>query len=221
MSLFVPLLAAATFALVHLHGTRFSAVLERDKSKAGALGGGVAVSFVFLELMPELDDGHELVGELIYFVVLGGFVLVYGLNHLAHRKSVTPTHFFSIQLGVAVLYNWLLVYSFPYSGDIQDLTTIVLLVIHLYFFDHSLRSSAPASYDRWGRWILALSSLLGGASLTLLGFQNPLVDDILVALLAGTIIFNVFSEELPHYKHMKFSWFIAGIVIYLALFLFI
>jgi hypothetical protein len=191
--------------------------LEKDRNKAGALGGGIAVSFVFLELMPELDHGHELVGELIEFVVLGGFVLVYGLNHLAHRRSGSSIHFFSIQLGVAAVYNWLLVYSFPRSNDTHDMATAALLVVHLLFFDHSLRRSDPAAYDRWGRWVLALSSMLGWVALISVDEQTPMVDDILVALLAGTIIYNVFSEELPRHRNLKFLWFIAGIGIYIAL----
>ena len=215
MTISIALISATVFALVHVLGTRFSAVLEKDKHSAGALGGGVAVSFVFLELMPELDHGHELVGDLIEFVVLAGFIVVYGLNHLAHRRS--GTHVFSIQLLVAALYNWLLVYSFPRSSDVQELTGCAVLIVHLFFSDHSLRSSAPEAYDRWGRWVLAAASMLGWVTLTWVGPQTPLVDDILVALLAGTIIYNVFSEDLPHYKHMKFHWFIAGIAVYLVL----
>ena len=49
------------------------------------------------------------------------------------------------------------------------------------------------------------------------GFPDDVVSDALTALLAGFILLNVFSEELPQYDRSDFRWFLAGVVAYALL----
>lgn len=60
------------FALCHLAAPKLFALRERIRRAEGSFSGGLAVAYVFLHLLPEIDAGGELLGPRIYFVVLVG-----------------------------------------------------------------------------------------------------------------------------------------------------
>lgn len=216
--MYIALVAAVLFSLVHILTPRFSLVLSRNVAVAGSFGGGIASAFVFLELLPELDHGHQLIGEAIEFVILGGFIAVLGLNHLSEHRFKHKTKFVSIPIFIACAYNWLLIFAFPRSGNVYDLVICVLLVLHLAFYDHSLRKESPAKFDAWGRWLLVLSSLLGWFALVTIGHSGPFVEDLLIGLLSGAIIYQIFTFDLPATKETRFFWFLGGVLLYLGLY---
>lgn len=49
---------------------------------------GLATAYVFVVLLPELETGHEIIGDYIFLIVLAGFVTLYGLEHVAHRTGM-------------------------------------------------------------------------------------------------------------------------------------
>lgn len=101
---FLPLLVAVTLAVLHLlaGGLRFLHVTPRSRWLSFA--GGVAVAYVFVHLLPELQAGQEEIrraGSLgarwlenhVYVVALFGLSVFYGLERAAkcdrHRDAAT------------------------------------------------------------------------------------------------------------------------------------
>ena len=71
-------------------------------------------------------------------------------------------------------------------------------------------------FDKWGRYILAVASLIGWAAL-LLATPSEIFSDLLIAVLTGYIIHTVFRSELPAFEESNFRWFLAGVVVYALL----
>ncbi|HIK31893.1 MAG TPA: hypothetical protein IGS17_10340 [Oscillatoriales cyanobacterium M59_W2019_021] len=72
-------------------------------------------------------------------------------------------------------------------------------------------------FKSWGRYVL-IAALV--AAFTIDFFTEPaneLVSDVLIAILAGSLIFNIFKEELPSPENSSFRWFGAGAILYLVL----
>jgi hypothetical protein len=91
-----------------------------------------------------------------------------------------------------------------------------VLALHFAVNDHAFRSHHKASYDRYGRWILALAVLAGyviGA-----GYQvaEPTIA-VLWAFVAGGLILNVIKDELPEHRESALGFFVAGLAGYTAL----
>ena len=222
MELPISIVVAILFAMVSICVSGLEKILERNLVAAKSLGGGLAVSYVFLELLPEVDHGHELIGEAIEFVVLIGFLVVFGLHRLVHhrsRASSSGPNTFYIQFLIAFVYIWLLVYTFPIDGGLYALGIGVLMIIHLIFFNYSLREEGEEAFDRWGRWGIALASILGCLSIWLIGPASPLVGDIFIGILAGTIIHQVFTIEIPDAGSVKFAWFLLGVILFASIYI--
>ena len=84
---------AAVLAAVHLFAGRFHfRTIPRSAWLSGA--GGVSVAYVFVHILPELSERHEMLEESligfvehhIYLVALSGFAAFYGLEQLAQRS---------------------------------------------------------------------------------------------------------------------------------------
>jgi exosortase/archaeosortase len=77
------LFVAILFGVVHIFGPRFRTFMQAAGKTAilGSLGGGIAVAYIFLQLLPELEAAEgRLLGDSIHLIVLVGFVVFWGLE---------------------------------------------------------------------------------------------------------------------------------------------
>lgn len=240
--------AVVTVALVLLHAAvphvrRLPHVSQRA---IGSLAGGVAVSYVFLHLLPELAQGGEELSEAleeafeatplvelaIFFVALAGFVVLYGLERLAvHSGSgrapgriatAGDPHIgiYRLHLGSFALYNGLITYTMPLrfrTGAAFAVLFAVAMGLHFVLTDRGLAEHYPRRFARNGRLLLAAALVAGWLVAATTPPAGTLVVTLLTALLAGGILLNVFKEELPSADRSSFTWFLSGAGLYTAL----
>ncbi|GAA3744774.1 zinc transporter ZupT [Spinactinospora alkalitolerans] len=71
--------------------------------------------------------------------------------------------------------------------------------------------------DRFGlrtRLLLAAALLLGWLLALVAAPTSTLVVSLLTAFLGGSILLNVFKEELPSARRSSLAWFTVGLVLY-------
>ena len=85
------------------------------------------------------------------------------------------------------------------------------------YADYRLGAEYPRQFDRWGRYVLATAPLAGWLVDLLHVERDPLVSDVVTALLAGSILYTIVRRELPQDEHSSFPWFLAGALVYLVL----
>lgn len=207
---------AIVLSLVHLSAWRFATSLQKYDKPINSIGGGLAITYVFLVLLPELDMGHHFFGKKIYLLVLVSFILFYGLHKLRIR-STDDSKKYLIALAYSVIYNWLLIYGMPESvfDSSLHLALVTLAIgLHLLHTDITLIELDSARYRKSGRWILVLALMGGLATRLSVNEVSEMTNDIITALLAGAVIYSVFNEELPEVEANNLRWFVLGIVLY-------
>lgn len=217
---------ALFLAATHFAAPTLRKFIEANEARISSLGGGMAATYVFIHLMAELDKGHELVGDRIHLFVLFGFLSYYGIEHflsqakrnkrLAERSRLE----FSIQIAIGWVYSWLIMYSMPESiqeTGIRIVPPLVALALHLIYSDFHLGKEFSSQFDRWGRIVLASAPIVGWAGDMIYFQDNPAVSDLLVALLAGAVIYKLFKYELPEHRKSSFAFFLLGVIAFLAL----
>ena len=80
------LIFSLIIAACHIFAPQLFRLLKKREAFVGSFGGGMAVAYVFVVLLPELDKGHELLGRFIFFLALISFILFYGLQELVTRR---------------------------------------------------------------------------------------------------------------------------------------
>ena len=228
--------AAAAFtvvlAAVHLLAGRLWAGSDY-RPRVLSAAGGASLAYVVVYLLPEINEAVLDVVESdagsagffgrdveVYVVVLAGFLTFYAVHALASRTTHGETDQGSVtfwaHLASFAVYNALIGYL-VFHQERPGTTALVLYTVamglHFLVTDAGLRRHHGRTYHRLGRWLLAGAILLGGlvGGLTTVA-EGPLA--LLLAFLAGGIVFNVTKEELPDPEASRFVSFIVGAVCY-------
>ncbi|WP_205502758.1 hypothetical protein [Rufibacter psychrotolerans] len=230
------LLPLVGLVLVHLFGYRlkFLAGIPRSIWLSGA--GGVSVAYVFLHLLPELQEGQRHVEEAaqsrglyflehhMYLMTLVGLAAFYGVERMAvtsrregkGTEEGTPASVFWVHIGSFALYNALIGYLL-HQREAQEFQEIlfywVAMALHFLVNDFGLREHHKERYQSAGRWFLVLALAVGWA-LGLVAEVSEAATALLQAFLAGGIVLNVLKEELPEERKSKFWAFLVGTAVY-------
>jgi hypothetical protein len=241
-SLIGGLVIASVLAVLHLLAPRIRGLPGVPERATGSFAGGLAVAYVFLHLLPELVEGNEAIGKAledvvdttplldlaIFGVALAGFTLFYGLGRRAdhmgdHGDAETEPGaraLFRVHLGSFVVYNALITYTMPLrlrTGVAFAIMFTVAMGLHFVLTDRALEAHYPRRFRRYGRVVLAAALLAGWALAALLAPTSAVVVALLTAFLGGSVLLNVFREELPTERRSSFGWFLVGLVLYAAL----
>lgn len=239
-SVAVAALIAVALAMLHVAAPALRRLRGVPERVTASFAGGIAVSYVFVHLLPELAEGNEAVGEAledvveptalldlaIFVVALAGFVAFYGLERLARgaprwrANDEPPPAVFRLHLGSFLVYNALITYTMPLrvqTGLAFALLFTAAMGLHFVLTDRGLAEHYPRRFRHVGRYALAGALLAGWALGALLAPTSTVVVSLLTALLGGSILLNVFKEELPSGRESSFGWFVAGAALYAAL----
>lgn len=229
------LLGALVLASVHLLSGRLTFLQAIPRSRWLSVAGGVSVSYVFLHLLPELQDRQLALEEQLvpialehhlYIVALAGLVIFYGLEKMVRKdeargrqKGDHSLHVFWLHVISFSLYNGLIGYLLVREKQQETLGLflfVVALALHFLVNDHALRHEHRDAYHRRARWLLALA-VLGGWTLGIVTVLGERYIAALFAFLTGGIVLNVLKEELPEERRSRFWAFAAGAVGYALL----
>ena len=218
---------AIVLCIIHLGAPSLSAnTSEGTKRFLGSFGGGLAVGYVFVHLLAELDAGHEIFGDRLHLIVLLGFLVFFVTEYLLARRAARlerggATHLELVpHIVLGWIYSWLIVYSMPDSVQADGLRVVlptVAIALHILHGDMELADAHPVAFRRWGRYVLASAPVIGWIGDLYAPADNRAVSVPLVALLAGAVLYKVFRRELPSHEKTHIWGFLAGIVVFVVL----
>jgi len=235
-------LLAAGLAAIHLFSgrMRFLAVLPRSRWLSAA--GGISVAYVFVHLLPDLAGEQQTIREAagenftfleyhVYLVALIGLAVFYGLERRAKvsrrrrrragEEDSTEAGVFWLHAASFTVYNALIGYLLLHREEPGTWSLVLFafaMGVHFLVNDYGLRKDYKGSYDRVGRWVLAVGILVGW--MVGLYFEvSEAATAVLFGFLAGGVIMNVLKEELPEERESRFWAFALGAAAYVVVLL--
>ncbi|NLF32280.1 MAG: hypothetical protein GX591_15500 [Planctomycetes bacterium] len=232
----IPTLAVTlVFVCIFLLGHRLR-IHRRRRRRAGlSLAAGVAVAYVFVELLPELNEATERFVDAtadrslpmaeyhVHLAALIGFAVFYGLEHLVTRtrRATTAHTAFRVQIAGFAAYAALVGYLLI-RGTALDRMWVPLyaLAMGLHFLgvDHAMERENEQRYLRSGRYVLAAAAVLGWVCGAWVEIPVPVVT-LLAGGVSGGVIINSMVMELPAEKDGRFWPFVIGAIAYAAIIL--
>lgn len=228
--LWVALAATLLLVLFHYLSPWFANHLPGNGRAFVSFAGGVAVAYVFLHMLPNLVEYNKPIGRyllnnqwltpftelLIYIVALLGFLIYYGFDLLAERYR-TEGHndgmVYGLHLTMFCLYNFLITYTMSLRA-LTSITATVLftfaMALHFVLTDRKFSRFYRKQFNRLGRFILISALLVGWLCSVIFDPVNVLVAALMLAFLAGSVLLNVFREELPATGLTSYFWFSFG-----------
>ena len=236
----VALGAAVALTLVHLTAGKLLFLEGIPRSRWLSLAGGVSVSYVFVHLLPELQEGQVAFDERgwlpflerhVWLLALAGLAVFYGLERLALSSrqrnrdesgdDSTDSGAFWVSIGSFGLYNSVIGYLLVQREDDGVSALLIFafaMAVHFLVTDYSLREHHKQAYARLGRWLVSLALFVGWV-VGLVAELSPAAIAIPLAFLGGGVILNVLKEEVPSERQSRFIPFLAGATAYAALLL--
>ena len=176
----------------------------------------------------------------IFLVALAGFTVFFGLERLADRdREAAPlagpqvqgqagqarqarqsVAVYRLHLGAFMVYNALITYTMPLrvrTGVLFAALFTVAMGLHFVLTDRGLEERYGPRFTHRGRLALAAALAAGWVVAAVLAPNSSLLVALLTALLAGSVLLNVFKEELPSARRSSFVWFLVGLVMYACL----
>jgi zinc transporter ZupT len=244
--LFAGILAIA-LSLVHLFARNIRSFNTIPRSRWLSFSSGVSVAYVFVHILPDLSKAQETIRQTldetpvnqsllflehhIYLMALLGISVFYGLeravtasrqrNQESGKGDIPEIGIFWLHIGSFAIYNALIGYLLFHReepGLLSLLFFAIALGLHFIVNDYGLRENHKHTYDKTGRWVLAIAILVGAA----IGYGTHIHEAaiaLLFAFIAGGIILNIFKEELPEERESHFGSFALGAGIYAVLLL--
>jgi len=232
------LAAAGSLAALHLVAYQVAFLSAIPRSRWLSAAGGVSVAYVFVHLLPELNEAQERLddeGALafleahVFLVALLGLALFYGVeNHSLRSRRIrheqrgedrTTDEAFWLSITSFAVYNAIIGYLL-HREELGDLTQLALftaaLGVHFVVNDVALREHHREAYDRVGRWLVAAAVIAGWAVGAVAEISEQAIG-LLVAFIGGGVILNVLKEELPGERQARFVPFVAGAAAYATL----
>lgn len=202
------LISVVIFALVHLFAEKTKGLKKQSQGRFLSFGGGIAISYVFVELLPKLAKSDLLVRKAlegvfpyferhVYIMALVGFLLFFMVGQ--SRSFMKGKAQFWLSLLSYALFNFLVGYAVVDKDDpdVRPLEFFTFaMALHYFSNDFSLEKEHGKEYSKFGKWILIISLFLGwlaGVWITLSETAVALVS----AFIAGGVIMNVTRHELP------------------------
>ena len=222
--------------VVHLFASHIKRLQALPRSGWLSLAGGASVAYVFLHLLPELEEGHEQLLKMghalitwteypTYIIALLGLTGFYSLERLARRHAPLAHHedledteeevrsVFWIHVASFTLYNFVIgcaLYEVHEEGPRNFWLYVVAMGFHFFVTDQGFVRHYRKPYLRFGRWILTGAILLGWGITLLAKIPHAYLTP-LVAFIGGGVILNVLKEELPSEQESKLLPFLAGV----------
>ncbi|MGB3160152.1 hypothetical protein [Carnobacterium sp.] len=244
MDFIISLLCVMGFTLIHYSSKYMRFADKAPRSKFLSFSGGVAVSYVFVDLLPKLNDYQLIlldrlensiwrhIENHIYIIALVGLVLFYTLERLAKssknnlqlkEKTKADASVFWIHMSAFFIYNAIIGYLLvkeQFDNSYGIFFYFIALSVHFITNDWSLRRDHIKVYDQYARYLLAIAPIFGWL-VGVLTEVNEFVLSILQAFIIGGIILNALKEELPEEKESSLTSFLLGVIGYTLLLLLI
>ncbi len=226
------LLLALAFVVAHFCH-RFTI---RIKHRWQALSAGVAIAYVFANVIPELAEHRPIVAnsamgtlldaeKRIYMWALAGFVAFAGLSRFGvverscgARAGRTGMFYWGAMTGWAT-YMFLIGYLLVHREDTSTISLwlyVFAMGLHSFMIDNQITELFPEHYHPWGR-VLLMSSLLLGWAVGILGLLPDTLTSRLFAFVAGGVVVTSTHEEVPVEEEGRFWWFTTGAAAYATL----
>ncbi|WP_415383489.1 hypothetical protein [Halosimplex sp. TS25] len=233
----LPAVLAVALASTHLLARSELFLARLSRGRFLSFAGGVSVAYVFVHVLPEIDDfrkpmnEHALIAlpteKEVYLVTMLGFITYYGLEQLAHQSAEQSLDdrpspgIFRVHVGSYAAYNAIVGYLLFHqeAPGVSNLLLFALaLGLHFLLNDVSLEDRHEEAYHRTGRWALAVAVLVGAGVGSVTELDRATLG-LLFAFLAGGIMLSVVREEVPADREGKFWSFTAGVAVYTAVLL--
>ena len=200
------------------------------KQQMLSFAAGITITFLFLNLLPDLFTGTKHLAWFLYLYVLLGFTFYLILQEMLYKYSPNTNKLaFELRESHAVIaftYHFIIGIIFVEVIKLENLLNDFLfflpIQIHVIFSSlashHNIKTSnyQSSGFDKLLQWLVVIAPVLGALSAIYLNISQA-ISYSLIAVIGGILLFITIRELIPKPKEARPFYFILGMLVYISL----
>jgi len=208
--------------LVHFFSENIRPAEGLTRHKVVSFAAGISIAYLFLRLLPETYKAAVHLKEWVFFFLLAGFAVF----HVVEKNTYKHANRARLMKELKEIHSIaFFIYYFVVGVVVEDLLKISILEGILFTVPvgfHAALSTASLSEihgdmreSAWVKIVLSISTL-SGIVFALLMPVPSLVNNVLVSIIAGAILYIVVKEFLPEREKGQPLFFAIGLIAFSA-----
>jgi zinc transporter ZupT len=214
---FLPIVFGIVFMITHLISER---IHFQHKERIISFSIGVSLTYIFVQLFPEIIQKSRFDETIIFFFVLIGIIIIrlIEIHAYKHRKKkilkkeLKEVH--SITFFAYHFVTGMLLFEFLKISLIDGILFFIPLLMHSSVSSTSL-NEIHGSIRTVGIYkiVLSLSTLIGVFVMYFIS-PPPFTFDVLLGIVIGALIYIVMRDAMPKARKARPKEFLAGVLFY-------
>jgi zinc transporter ZupT len=223
----ISLVFGLLLGVIHYYSEMLKLPEGTKRYRVISFAAGISIAYLFLDLLPHTYEAATHLKNFVFVFLLLGFVIF----HLAEKNIYKHANREKLAKELKEVHSIsFFCYYFIVGIVLCNKIQINLLEGSLFLIPialHAALSTASLSQihgdireSRWAKITLSLSSLLGVIFVQLVPIPN-ILDNILVSIIAGILLYIIVKEFLPDKEKGQPLFFALGIILFIGFFLFL
>jgi zinc transporter ZupT len=211
-------------SLTHFFGEKILAKFKHhNQSKVISFGAGISITYLFLQLFPELYSEVIYTNKLVFVYVLIGFTLLhlrekYIYQHVQKRRllfELKEAH--SVAFFVYHFILGIVIVKIIQSNLLEGLLFFVPIFFHAAISNVAMSEIHHHIKGRFDMKILLSLAPIAGVLLGLMFVISNLFYAILLGFVAGALLYVIVRDVLPKDRKGSIEYFVVGTAVYTLL----
>lgn len=215
------LLLSISLGVIHFFSGKFKPETGPKHFRVISFAAGISIAYLFLDLLPHTYDAAEHLKKWVFIFLLLGFAVLHLAEKYVYKHADfehTPGYLMKIHFISFFVYYFLVgivLKERVHENIIEGAFFLFPIIIHAGLSSASLAQIHGRLRENfWRKIALSLSPLLG-VILAIL-FTIPLVlNNILISLIAGALLYIMVKEFLPEKKEGQPLFFVLGMILFI------
>jgi zinc transporter ZupT len=211
---------ALLLGILHFFSEAIRLSENKRKYRIISFAAGISIAYLFLDLLPHTYKAAIHLKEWVFVFLLLGFSLFHLIEKYIYQhaeqeklakelKEVHSISFFGYYFLVGIVLE-----DRIRINILEGILFLIPIALHAGLSTASLsRIHGEIREKLWAKIVLSLSSLLGVVFAILISIPSFL-DNILISLIAGVLLYIIVKEFLPEKKKGQPVFFIFGIMLF-------
>jgi zinc transporter ZupT len=208
--------------IIHITSEKLKPTEDFHRYRIISFAAGISIAYLFLDLLPHTYDAAERLQNFVFIFLLLGFVIFHLTEKLIYQhadkeklakelKEVHSISFFLYHFIIGiVLCDKIL------TSPIEGILFFIPIALHAALSRASLSQIHGEIRESFGtKILLSLSSILG-MIFALFAPIPAVVDNILVSMIAGMLLYIIVKEFLPEKEKGRPFSFLFGLLVFIG-----
>jgi len=218
---FVALVLSLLLGIIHFFSDKFKPEEGPKHYRIISFAAGISIAYLFLDLLPHTYEAAEFLQHWVFVFLLLGFAVLHLAEKYVYKhadQEHTPSYLTEIHFVSFFVYYFLVgivVVERVHENTFEGVLFLFPIMIHAGLSSASLAQIHGRLRENiWRKIALSLSPILG--VILAIFFSIPMVlNNILISLIAGALLYIMVKEFLPEKKEGQPFFFILGMVLFI------